>query len=402
MRIDLLREREPFSDILERTLTHFFRATESGDWTFKWNDGRPKQPAAGKTQLLVNEYLNIIFHPSLPPVAFDPILREYSRSTTRWRRPLQRAYVNGATQRPISSWLSHATVTADSGIPRLERLLIIPGNQKLRILDHDENTCTSIVKHNFRKDALESELAAREATRKIGIPVPETLSVDVENGILKERYLSGTPLNRLPDPVQARQRREEAIAFIARLSGATRRSAPISEHVGALATEIETRMNPYESHNPQAVDNVRKLVANLRTFVEDHAPQQQTINLSLTHGDFQPANMLLNDHGLWLIDWENSRERQSGYDWLVLELNTRQAPSVASQIREFIRDGSKPPEWTTLELSTREQRVFHLAVFLLEELATKANEVSHPAIRTLGGDFLKLVGEVAQWQQQER
>jgi len=403
MRINLLREREPFSDILESTLTHFFRVTQGGDWSFTWNDGRPKQPETNKTQLLVNEYLNIIFHPSLSPAAFDPIVREYSRSTNRWRRPLQRVYVNSAMRRPLSSWFAHATVTADRDIPRLARLLIIPGNQKLRVLDHDENTCTSIVKRGFRKDAFESELAAREVASKIGIPVPETLSADIEHGVLKERYLSGTPLNRLSDPQQALQRREEAIAAVGQLSESTRHTAPIGDHVDGLISEIKTRMNPYEAHNPQVVGNVIKLVAFLRSFVEDHAPEQQTINLSLTHGDFQPANILVNDDGLWIIDWENSRERQSGYDWLVLETNTRQATSVSNRVRDFINsDLVSPPEWTALELSTRDQRAFHMAVFLLEELAAKANEVSHPAIAKLGGDFLQLVHEVALWQRQEQ
>ena len=65
-------------------------------------------------------------------------------------------------------------------------------------------------------------------------------------------------------------------------------------------------------------------------------------------------------------------------------------------------DGEVPatPEWTSMELQTRDARVFHSAVFLLEELATKANEVSHPAIPSLGADFLRLVDEVAKWQKE--
>lgn len=399
MRISLLRQREPFSDILERTLGQYFANTYGGDYQVKWSNGKSSGDK-GQQKFLVNEYINAIFHPTLTQEAFDPIRREYSRSTSAWKRPAQLAYVRCATTSPTAAWLAHASLCVEPPIPELTNRLIIPGNQKIRILDHLNRTCTSVLKSGFRNDAMRADQRGRELAAAVGINVPETLSASVENGVHCEAYISATPLNRLASPNQAQQTRQQAFSGIQRLVESTQHQQPLSDYLDALVEQAVDRVNPYSSQNPQVVEGTQQLVRFLQNQALEHADNESVL-LSESHGDFQPANILLNNNGVWLIDWENAARRQSGYDWLVFEIESRSTRGMTGRLlATAVNDNVEAPNWTGLDFTTRSKRIHHLAIFLLEELATKANEVSHPAIPNIATDFVSLVDQATEWQTQ--
>lgn len=276
--------------------------------------------------------------------------------------------------------------------------LIVPGNQKVRILDHASQTCTSVLKAGFRDDAFRAECSAREQAAKLGINVPKTRSIDVQHSILCESYVSATPLNRLPNATQTEQTRRKALADIQRLVETSSREESVSTYLAALGGKIRDRINRYSEQNPKAVNRTSELVHFLQTQAAESVTDDR-IRLSMTHGDFQPANILRNDDGVWIIDWENSAERQSGYDWLVFEIESRRNSLITQRLVRFVDNNDvAAPRWTGLQLKTRAQRIRHLAIFLLEELAVKANEVSQPAIPKLAADFISLVDHVSEWQ----
>ena len=404
MRISLLRQREPFGQILERTLAQYLESTTGVVHTLHWHEKQQSRAGAENSIFLANEILNVIFHPSLPQTAFDPTRREFSRSTVAWRRPLQRTYVTCATRNPLAAWMAHARLEVTPRCHELERQLVIPGNQKLRVLDHEARTCTSLLKDGFRDDSMRAELASREIAEQLQILIPKTLDCDVENGILREAYVSATPLNRLPNASLARNSREVAFGYIQRLTEATSRQTPLTAYLDGLAEEIHSRINRYETDNPQTVELSRQLVRDLLNQIRELATKHNiddSLRVAVTHGDFQPANIVVNDEGTWLIDWENSKERQAGYDWLTMNTEARSALDRPKRLQEAITDDNlRAPAWTGLAWNSHKEKNYHLAIFQLEELATKLNEVSHPAIPHLADDYVQLADEVREWQQQ--
>src|SRR5690606_4986248 len=136
MRISLLLQREPFGSIFEQTVTSFLEKRVNKPITVQWINGRPKIDRI-KSELhnqvwLCNTYLNAIFAKTAKDHIFEPIYREFSRSTQWWKRPLQRLYVDAAVAPGTRAYLAQATVTFSPSLPNAEYCLFIGGNHKIR------------------------------------------------------------------------------------------------------------------------------------------------------------------------------------------------------------------------------------------------------------------------------
>ena len=161
MRISLLLRREPFVEILQRTLARYWASKHNDDFRVQWISRGQRVSRQTEQQWLCNQYLNAIFLPSIDPTGLEPIRKEFSHSQSVWRRPIQRLYVSMAT----GTWsrrLSHATLNVSPEVPDGEQKVIVPGNQKVRILDHVAGQCVSIAKDGFDPIGLCAEMEVRE------------------------------------------------------------------------------------------------------------------------------------------------------------------------------------------------------------------------------------------------
>ena len=118
---------------------------------------------------------------------------------------------------------------------------------------------------------------------------------------------------------------------------------------------------------------------------------------ALTHGDFQPGNMLVDGNKVWLIDWEYSGRRQVGYDALVYALRSRFPDGLAARMGQML-DGSGAMESLPLSLGLDWQdaahRRAHLWLFLLEELALHLAENANPRFNRLSEGLATLQQEI--------
>ena len=206
MRLSLLLPREPFPVIFEQTLSRFLLSWTGKPYEIRWYPKRPRSaPHCRSGEFwLVNIYLNAIFIPRADPAIFDPVKQEFSRSLVWWRRWPQRLYVNMATSPLMAKWLAHAGVSLTPALPQAELMLIVPGNHKIRLLDYGEKTVYAIRKSGFPANFLEREIEVRRQAEELGLPVPHVKTVAGDGAWLSEEYVSGTPVNRLHDPAQAR------------------------------------------------------------------------------------------------------------------------------------------------------------------------------------------------------
>src|SRR6266404_3505895 len=107
MRISLLLQREPFGNILEKTLAAFLYSRTGNCHAVSWYGRKTDLKTlrrCGRQPWLGNVYLNAIFAPDVAPSTLAPVCREFSHSETWWKRPAQRAYVALSAQPWTAPW----------------------------------------------------------------------------------------------------------------------------------------------------------------------------------------------------------------------------------------------------------------------------------------------------------
>jgi aminoglycoside phosphotransferase len=396
MRLSLLLEREPFPQILEKTLTHFWGRHFEREISVRWVNGRAA-PQPGEQVWLVNAYLNAIFVPEAEPPIFDPIRREFSRSLVWWKRPLQRAYVHLAAAPPTARLLAQARLHVAPPIPQAKRQLLVGGNHKIRWLQAGEGVAYGICKAGFDNRFMRQEIAARQQAAACGLPVPALRAVDPAGNWFAETYLSGTPLNRLADAQAAETAVQQIMAALERLYAATETTTTVGAYAAHRHAQIQALIQPH--HLLAAADKARlsRLADRLLARV---AGSTAVCPLALTHGDCQPGNILCNEDGAWLIDWEYAGLRQRDYDRLTLALQSRFPVELADRLQAFLVEGWPAP-WRSLwaAVGDREARI---TLFLLEEICLHLDQICQPPLIQAGSGLAALTAACDNWLQEQK
>jgi hypothetical protein len=404
MRLSLLLPREPFPVIFEQTLSRFLLSWTGKPYEIHW---RPKRPLSAShcrsgEFWLVNIYLNAIFIPQADPAIFDPVKQEFSHSLVWWRRWPQRLYVHMATSALMAKWLAHAGVSLTPALPQAERMLIVPGNHKIRLLDYGEKTVYAIRKSGFPATFLEREIEVRRQAEELGLPVPHVKTVAGDGSWLSEEYVRGTPVNRLQDPAQARAAFAEAHQALKVLHRHTWLEVNTEKYVDLLSAEAQAHIEANALIPPGSkglfFQTLDSLVARIQSLLPAGGNRLPTV---LAHGDFQPANILVDADRLWLIDWEYSRRRQAAYDVLTFRLESRFTRGLSGRLLKLIAqgipDGGLWPDFSCYANGWQDSRsrLLYGSLFLLEELALRLEESNNPFFVQLDNGLNILQQEVS-------
>ncbi|MCB0108953.1 MAG: phosphotransferase [Caldilineaceae bacterium] len=346
-------------------------------------------------------YLNAIFKPSLDQLAFDPIRREFARSTVWWKRPLQRSYVALATHRPTATYLAQAQVQVSTAVPEDDCTLIVAGNHKLRLLNHRKRSVQNLLKVGFNDKFMRRELAVRPIAEACSVQMPALLEVNESEGWYAERYMSGTPTNRLANPQEAVAAVQQAHQMLQRLYNKTTETVTVATYVEQLQTALYRQITGHHLLTPSAQQTVQQICQGLIDQIMGGRPAARLpLETVLTHGDFQAANILVNSDGVWLIDWEYTARRQRQYDLFVFALNARAPHGLAARLQRFVQEGW-PCESAEIDIqaqmSEQTQRQSHAGLFLLEELLLHLEENSQPQLTKIGAGLAQLQHECQLW-----
>ncbi len=404
MRISLLLEREPFAEILARSLERYWHEQFAREFSVRLTPGKSAVQSSLQStpqQWVCNNLLNAIFLPGIQSDALDPIRKEFSRSPSVWKRPFQRIYVSLATG-AMSSRLRHATLEVTPPVPDADDLVIIPGNRKVRILEHARQRATCILKEGFAPAAFHVEIDARQNATSLGIAVPELIEVNREQGWFRESYLSGQPLNRLADRQEVVAKRKVAFSDIRRLVEATLEPATAEDYAKSLEARIVSGLDEASQINPHNRQYLQQGVQHLRQSILEATNCPRELSISETHGDFQPANVLVADSGCWIIDWENAGRRQSVYDLLVMTTNSRMSIGLADRLAQVVKSDVAPAsesDWPGLDWSTTATRTRHADLFFLEEVAWHVAENTNTIFTSESSGLNQIVAELEVWLQ---
>lgn len=338
-----MRKRENFDEVLLNTLPRLFAQLPN------WN-GRVGLGGEGTRFDFV-------------PLLGGYVCRGASRSVLRFladgfrwtdvrhRAPVQWA-LGTALASPLSIPFRHRGFCV-TGLAHPQDLMVMPGNQRLRLFDFAAGRCMVVQKAGFALDSLRREVDLRSGREAPWVPL---LSHDVENGVFIEPILEALPLPRLP-PWRRKCGGTERVLAV--LNDATRNTErPISRE--EFRQNIDAQLGPALETpllTPLARE-VRRWLDGAFAAVPDSVP------VRLCHGDFQPGNVLVGPGDeLWLIDWEHGHEGFAAYDELVWRLSSRRGTGLADRLLAF-----RAGEGRTLGSEAKLTREAALACSVVEDL----------------------------------
>ena len=253
---------------------------------------------------------------------------------------------------------------------------------------------------------MRQELSARRQAAQLGLPVPPLVDVSPDGSWFSERYISGTPINRLSDPTTAGEATKNAATVLSGLLKHSAQEKPLADYVSRLRDQIKLQTGRNHLLSRQQKQNLLQGTEMLTNQFGGLRPMGcGRITTALTHGDFQPANILLNHEGTWLIDWEYSARRQMGYDALVLMLRSRFPQGLAARLSDFITNEPNQPDllnlWSQLNWQDTDSRRIYAGLFLLEEVLLHLAENDNPMFCQAGTGLQTIIQELTEYRQMQ-
>lgn len=405
MKIEQLLQREPFGEIIERTLTAFFAEYFGDRYHVAWRPIRLAErlatwasPADGTTYFC-NPYLNILM-----PERFDASVGEFVRSNYgytpfRSRRYLQYLYVEAAVSPIAFRVLATHVLEVTPALPESSALVILGGNNRLRLIDLRLGRTWDLLKSGFCQDFIRSELEARLVDGDW--PFPRVRAIGPSGTWFESDFISAVSVNRLRTRHDDPHLLAQAFDFLAAWLDRTRSTISVESYVTTLQSRIDgayygvARLAPVRTVVASCFDIATRVLEVL-------GADRLTIEVASGHGDFQEGNILVDErHRVWIVDWEHSGVRLLAYDYLVFALRSRFPAGLAARVIAgaedsvlLMSDVHGACEAVNLALASTSSRSVILILFLLEELLWHVSENANPNFTRLSGALPQLIAEV--------
>lgn len=354
MRISEMQRREDFHQVLCRTLAI--------GWSEQY--GKPVEvlppEATGGRLWCMQPLLSACYRPSL-----NRNVRHFLRDSFRftpitWRIPAQ--WVLGtliSTSFGLrSTGLPAFRVSTD--LPNEDSLLVVPGNQRIRVFDFERRVCRVFLKEGFSTHTIRREIEVRGEGDKG--PFPKLTAWDLKANWFEEPIVPGVSLPRCPAWYDKSHFEHMALDLLDNWLDRSVLRLPVEIRLGELSDQltrhVELVAHRYDGFDPLPVLRWLKTLVRVASALE-------SIEVAETHGDFQPGNILVDtsSDSVVLIDWEHCRRRWRYYDHFVYGLRTRSSVGLATRLVEF-RDGV-----TVLPFIPRQHvSLGVLGLFILEDL----------------------------------
>ena len=396
MKIQQLLQREPFGDILEVTLQCFLRDRFGENYRVTWYPHNPGLRAIhrrGQQAWFCNLLLNAIFAEDTSSDVLAVVRKGYAITPFRWRRHLQRGYVALATHNTFAPRMASCALGIQPPLPGAEHILIMGGNNKIRVIDVVERRVWEVLKVGFDPICINREIEVRNAPDFW--PVPALRSVASDHAWFEEEYVNAVALNRLPYDRDHRPFVAEAFSALQNWIERTRTVGDTAEYVDGLVAGIKHKVERATLITSAEKEGILRWLGSARRLLDQMMPGSgRMLPLAVGHGDFQDGNILVGNDRLWLVDWEHSLQRQALYDVLVFALRSRFPSGLTMRIQNALDNPQSlleqiPIPWDDLAQAIRNRTLrLVLAIFLLEELDWNLEENSNPLFLCQSGAWL--------------
>jgi len=407
VKIQQLLHREPFGDILEKTLSKYLSSQFGGQYQVKWRRLYPldflRHPRVVNSETwYCNPFLNAIFSAKVDRSVLDLVRESYIQTPSRYRRYPQKLYVTLATQRAIAPLLATHVLDINPRLDGQENMLILGGNNRIRLIDIKKRRTWDILKHGFDPAYMQSELIVHQRPGMWPFP---NLRATAEDGTWYESdYIPAISLNRLDWKQDRTPLLANALKILEQWLDQTSTTSTALTYADRLVEEIGCLSRKDTLSNIADQERIKQCLATALEILSAAGYEDIPVELACGHGDFQDGNILVDaGNRVWLVDWEHARQRQLVYDYLVFSLRARFPDGLAERIQaalhsdEFILQ-SLPvvhPHLLSL-LENTKRRSTTLVLFLLEDLLWNLHENANPLFRCQSGALLLLRKEMGE------
>lgn len=311
MKISLLEKREDFDQILKTSLEK--------------NSFRKSNKNRLKIKFYVNKHLNFIASTYLPKSIFQTLINEYSTSLTWWRKGIQIIYVNLATSKLLRVFFSHRSIYLPENF---KDFLIIGGNHRIRLFYKSLIDSIVLLKNGENIKFISNDIELRTNNNLSYAPA----IFEFGNDWFREEYFNGVPLNRLGDFNKILKLKKEILSVHStQLIQPNLQKIKLEKYIEVTKKEINSLIN---NKNIDFVENITGLVSDVFDLLFNNL-ELGSLNLSWTHGDFQPANILIQNNEFKVIDWEASNMRYYLYDHFTLLSQIRSGIKLKTAVNKF-------------------------------------------------------------------
>lgn len=407
MKLDLLLQREDFSEIFHQTMKEYLENHCSWSGTIKWS--KSTIFASAKNRFLINDKLNVIYNNHLERDKLYDLTAEFAYHPNLIRRILQKIYVKLATTNMFENHMSSNTLIITPVLSEMENWCIIPGNHSIRIIDLEKNICIVILKKGFNKSFILNEIKTRKKYRFL--PIPNILQVDEKACYYTEERIIALPWNRVSNQEIKKNVLHQVQNEMLKLYKETYSQRVLSEYLNNLTNKINTALEKlpsiYISNDKKEIISFYKL---LLSMVQKN--NKNTVGTVYSHGDFQPANILIDiksgSNNVSIIDWEYSGEKFYLYDALLFASECRMTVGLAERV-EKIRIGQVDTfaklDWIQKEYGDENIVLmdWSIALFLIEDLLVRLEELQIPTLKSKSKSLIQFIIEVnkIQWLDNE-
>lgn len=386
MRLDLLIQRENFTKVFSETFQKILSNQYNWSGQISWQQNKWSL----KTQVLrINYKLNVIYPASLNKHDLRHLTNEYVYHPNTIRRLLQFIFVRLGIAFPLEI-LTTAIIQVSPWIDDLNRCCIIPGNHSLRIVELDQKRCRVFLKQGFNQYFIQNEITVRREYPFL--PSPKLLDWDQDGKWYLEERIIALPLNRIASQKVRMELLLQAQSALFQLYQKSQRTEPLADWKVKMTSQINEAIDAlplvYMEFNRKVLTRISERLMNFLNNAE-----VEWIDTVQSHGDFQPANILLSTENgesqLYLIDWEYSTRRCRIYDALVFASRSRFPDGLADRLKvlisgDLLKDQVEDWSWCYSQESQPRLEYWMVAIFLLEDLLVRLQELQIPDLKQQG------------------
>ena len=381
MKISVLLDREPFDKIFEETFATFLSDLFNYPHVVSWKKKKLIPGYSQNTQQwLCNPLVNSIFINGANQNIFNSINGEYANNPLKpWRSKFQRFYLFLSQNKITAPILSEYTIDITPPIKDSKNKLIIGGNTKIRLIDVVEGRVYVILKKGFDRKYIDKEVYARENFKHFDIP--KIYNIGTNAIWYSEEYISGFSPNRL-DSTTGIKVLDKVVAGIHKMLNDTKVSKSLSEYLFELEERVFDGLKYINYIEVGYKENIIDFIKQLSNELKEYS--DRILSTAYCHGDFHQGNILSDGEKNWILDWENSGQKQIGYDLIIFLLESRIANGFHMRFSKLLNNQFDSFQsdiinnWPELNWQNKDSKKISLLLFLIEEIDFHVTENNNP------------------------
>ena len=396
MKLKQLMEREEFPNIFNVTLGNYLKLKY--DWYGKitWNSSSEDSSMT----LLVNERSNMIFPLCLNPLDLRLLAREYAYHENPFRWLAQSAYIFFSTSRSMRNFFASHILDIRPCPDFLLNICILPGNHSIRIINQEMDECTVLSKVGYNLDKLKNTINFRSLYSDL--PGPKILDWNLSEGWYIEERIYGIPIDRLPKYNDREDVLSEAFLFLSKIRKRTLKKIDSSLWLREKSFMLDEAISQLPGcYSPFLKNQIISLKTNLIELFEKFYNSDHKIEMAMTHGDFQSANILSPSNKeklkVYIIDWEYAGLRCSHYDLFVYNLDARRPKRLANRVKNLFQNKNNLDLiFNVAGLSNLHNNNLRYLVlsFLVDELLFRLDDTNIPNLKVPSEGLLIFMNEL--------